>query len=375
MSDGFMMKLVGFILLLLCCSPGLVRAIERYEFADEELLDFASYEALLVSEQLASFGLRSYPGTNFRRLGLPFDQLYHSAGLQKMVALKFGLRPVGPKEVGVISVEREGLVVWHGKVQGVWALVVAVGMGADELGALVAPWREKRAVNFDWVLPRAHASEYCQSVQLLTGPLEEFATSLSVKQMSAQIGSCLATAAHGLTENLKNTLDFYRRLATEPLAVWREFKQGMAAFGQVIVNLRSEVAGLLERMQHFSPAVKAEVVCGMAGQMLGAAGQALLLGPRTSIRELAHHKRAQLEIERLQPALKRRYNLFLETIQGPEGVQAFYRNPGSWHMERLPQFGKNAHSVRLNGDVRVLFDLDEGKVLIREVNRGHIHGG
>ena len=97
--------------------------------------------------------------------------------------------------------------------------------------------------------------------------------------------------------------------------------------------------------------------------------------PRSSIRELAHHKRAQLEIERLQPALKRRYNLFLETIQGPEGVQAFYRNPGSWHMERLPQFGKNAHSVRLNGDVRVLFDLDDGKVLVREVNRGHIHGG
>lgn len=273
------MKLVGIFLLLLCCSSGLVQAIERYEFADEELLDFASYEALLVSERLTGFALSSYPGTNFRRLGLPFDQLYHSAGLQKMVALKFGLRPEGLKDAGLINVEREGVVVWHGKIHGLWALVVATGMSADELGALVAPWKEARTVNFDWVFPRAHASEYCQSVQLLHGPLEEFATSLSVQQMSAQIGSCLATAAHGLAENLKNTLDFYRRVATEPLALWREFKQGMAAFGQVIVNLRSEVAGLLERMRHFSPAVKAEVVCGMAGQVLGAAGQALVLGP------------------------------------------------------------------------------------------------
>ena len=95
---------------------------------------------------------------------------------------------------------------------------------------------------------------------------------------------------------------------------------------------------------------------------------------RTSRIELNHHKRAHADIQKLQPALKRRYDVFLETIQGPDGLQAFYKNPGSWHMERLPQFGKNAHSVRLNGDVRVLFDVENGKVLVREVNRDKIHG-
>lgn len=102
--------------------------------------------------------------------------------------------------------------------------------------------------------------------------------------------------------------------------------------------------------------------------------QTTINSARPSQVELNHHKRAHADIQKLQPSLKRRYDVFLETIQGPDGLQAFYKNPGSWHMERLPQFGKHAHSVRLNGDVRVLFDVEDGKILVREVNRDKIHG-
>lgn len=94
---------------------------------------------------------------------------------------------------------------------------------------------------------------------------------------------------------------------------------------------------------------------------------------RAPVQTLSHHKRATSDIEKLQPSLRRRYNVFLETIQGPQGTQAFRNNPGSWNMERLPQFGPDAYSVRLNGDVRVLFDLRGSEVVVREVNRERIH--
>jgi plasmid maintenance system killer protein len=64
----------------------------------------------------------------------------------------------------------------------------------------------------------------------------------------------------------------------------------------------------------------------------------------------------------------------LEVALRPGGVKELYDNPGRWHFEKLPEFGPDAHSVRLNNGFRVLFDMKEGRLILREVNKGHIHG-
>lgn len=277
--------LLAFLILALNLTDSFAQSSPRYEFDPEELLALSSYEALLVSEHMRAQDFASYPGTNFRKLGLPFDQIYHSTNLKQMVALKFGLTPVGFKEGELIEVKSENLTVVHFRIQGVWALAVAQGITPHELKQILSPWIIQRSSVKLWdvLFPKAYASE-CHSIHQVAAPLVELSQSLSAREMTAQISNCLATGAQALTEGLKQSLDFYRRLATEPMAVWREFKQGMAAFAEIISNLKSEVTNLLTHMSGFSPTLKAELICGMTGSVLGNAAQALLLGPASFAR-------------------------------------------------------------------------------------------
>lgn len=277
--------LLAFFIICLNFTDSFAQSSPRYEFEPEELLAFSSYEALQVSEHMRAQDFASYPGTNFRKLGLPFDQIYHSTNLKQMVSLKFGLTPVGFKEGELIEVKSENLTVVHFRIHGVWALAVAQGMTSQELTHLLSPWINQRSSVKLWdvLFPKAYAND-CHSIHQVAAPLVELSQSLSAREMTAQIANCLATGAQALTEGLKQSLDFYKRLATEPMAVWREFKQGMSAFGEIILNLKSEVTHMLARMSGFSPSLKAELICAMAGVTLGSAAQALILGPASFAR-------------------------------------------------------------------------------------------
>jgi plasmid maintenance system killer protein len=84
------------------------------------------------------------------------------------------------------------------------------------------------------------------------------------------------------------------------------------------------------------------------------------------------HK-AEKEIKHLQPGLKKKVDEFLDVALKPGGIQEIRSNPGRWHYEKLPEFGPNAHSVRLNAGYRVLFDLDGDNIVVRQVNAAKIH--
>jgi plasmid maintenance system killer protein len=95
--------------------------------------------------------------------------------------------------------------------------------------------------------------------------------------------------------------------------------------------------------------------------------------PKPALR-LDVHKRAKGEITRLPAPLKKKVDGFLEVILKPGGIKEVRDNPGKWHFEKLAQFGPEAHSVRLNGGYRIMFDLKGDDLILREVNKGHIHG-
>jgi hypothetical protein len=276
------MRVLLTLLLFLCFSESFAQDLRRYEFEEEELLAFASFEALTLAEDLRDF--KSYPALNFRRMGLPFDQLFHSPNLRQMLAVKFGLTPIGMREGEIIQVPIENLLVTHIKVKGIWALIVAQGFEEQELRELIKP--NKVSSRFlDFLLPRAHAAD-CTEVHRVAAPLVELSQQITAQNLSSQIAQCLATGAQALTENLKQSLDFYRRIATEPLKVWQEFKQGMQAFAGLLMNLRQEATQLLTSLSHLSPSLKAEVICGLSGTLIASAGQALLLGPASLARAL-----------------------------------------------------------------------------------------
>lgn len=93
-----------------------------------------------------------------------------------------------------------------------------------------------------------------------------------------------------------------------------------------------------------------------------------------NVRRLDYQKRAQNELKTLPKNLKAKVDEFIEIALKPRGFAEIRNNPGRWHWEKLSQFGPDAQSVRLNGGYRVLFDLKDDELIIRAVNKGHIHG-
>lgn len=93
----------------------------------------------------------------------------------------------------------------------------------------------------------------------------------------------------------------------------------------------------------------------------------------TPARRLQYNKRAQNELKTLPKNLKAKVDEFVELALKPRGFAEIRNNPGRWHWEKVPEFGPNAQSVRVNGGYRVLFDLKDDELIIREINKGHIH--
>lgn len=87
--------------------------------------------------------------------------------------------------------------------------------------------------------------------------------------------------------------------------------------------------------------------------------------------EISH--KVEKAVIRLTKINAKHYDDFTK-ILNEKGVQGFYENPGKWHYEKLPQYGPNAHSVRLDGGVRVLLDVGKnGATVVRDISNkiGH----
>lgn len=84
-------------------------------------------------------------------------------------------------------------------------------------------------------------------------------------------------------------------------------------------------------------------------------------------------KPAEKEISKLPSHLREKVEEFLKTVSGPDGIQEIHNNPGRWHLEKTPQFGPNAHTIRLNDGYRVMFDIEPDQVTVRMANKGKIH--
>lgn len=86
--------------------------------------------------------------------------------------------------------------------------------------------------------------------------------------------------------------------------------------------------------------------------------------------------RAEKDIKKLNKDLQQNVDEFLTIATRPGGFKEIQNNPGKWRYEQVEQFGKEAHTVRLNGGYRILFDLDKKThhLEIRMVNKDKIHG-
>lgn len=82
-------------------------------------------------------------------------------------------------------------------------------------------------------------------------------------------------------------------------------------------------------------------------------------------------KRAKKDVDHLPVHLKEKFDEFLNEVTRPGGLKNLYSNPGRWHYEKLK--ATEHHTIRLNKGYRVLFDIKDDQIIIKQVNAAHIH--
>jgi len=116
-----------------------------------------------------------------------------------------------------------------------------------------------------------------------------------------------------------------------------------------------------------------KLISEYSNDALATATQATQSAARVSAAAIETSHKAEKAIVKLAGANVKHYDDFLKVIN-EKGVRGFYDNPGKWHAEKLPQYGPLAHSIRLDGGYRVLFDVaKDGAVLVREVSNKVAH--
>ncbi len=96
--------------------------------------------------------------------------------------------------------------------------------------------------------------------------------------------------------------------------------------------------------------------------------------PTSKPLRLSVHHKGEKEIAHLPEYLHEKVDEFISKATKPGGIQDVRNNPSRWHLEKLPEFGENSYSVRLNGGYRILFEYDHQEIVIKRVNKGQIHG-
>lgn len=82
-------------------------------------------------------------------------------------------------------------------------------------------------------------------------------------------------------------------------------------------------------------------------------------------------KIADKDIAKLGKKTRENYEDFLGIMVDRSGIQKLYANPGRWHMEKMTE--KDTYTVRLDGDIRVLFKIEKNDLTVMQVNREKVH--
>lgn len=82
-------------------------------------------------------------------------------------------------------------------------------------------------------------------------------------------------------------------------------------------------------------------------------------------------KIADKDIAKLGKKTRENYEDFLGIMVDRSGIQKLYANPGRWHMEKMTD--KDTYTVRLDGDIRVLFKIEKNDLTVMQVNREKVH--
>lgn len=251
----------------------------QYKIETDNLLKPSLIKAQGLSNHFASEGLWSVRGASFVQAGMPFDFVYVSHNWDKAILIKEGLRAPADKTGIIIRDEKLGGSVFHFQREGSSYVLLALGFSSAELQTLLAPLKPKSSFS-KWSLfvNSAQAAEECDNQPKALGNLAESSASLEDAAILRKIGQCSVDAWQGIKKSGEDTLSFFKKLATDPSALWGEMKESFVQLKEFALNIKSEVQSVIASFGAMPTEQKLQVACTMAGQTLMGVAEGLLAG-------------------------------------------------------------------------------------------------
>ncbi|MNT05504.1 hypothetical protein D3C72_1401250 [compost metagenome] len=238
-----------------------------------------------MTEFFSKKGFRSLSDASLVSTGLPFDKVFVSANWEKVLLLKAGLKAPANIEGRLIEDSSVGVSVVHFQFEGTPYVLVSLNNSRDELQDIVKPWlKSKSSVAWSLFFPQAQALA-CPDYKSVTKGLETTAAYIEKNEMFQSIGRCALDAMQEAKSSATDTLNFFKKLVSDPKELWSEMKESFVQLREFALNIQTELQQTFETMTHLPSEMKTRLACSLAGTVMVGAVQAAL-NPASLVRVL-----------------------------------------------------------------------------------------
>lgn len=257
---------------------GLQALAFEYKIEESNLLRPSALQGHALTQIFAQKSFRSVSDASLIGTGLPFDKVFVSGNWEKALMLKAGLSVPANIEGRLIEEKSLGVTVFHFRFEGTPYLLLSLNNSRDELRNLVKPWlKSSTPVAWSLFFPQANAM-FCMDQDNLKAGLQTTANFIEKNEILQGAGKCALDALHAAKSSANDTLDFFKKLVSDPKALWSEMKESFVQLREFAVNIQSELQQALAQFKNLPLENKVELACKFAGTAMVGAVQVALSG-------------------------------------------------------------------------------------------------
>lgn len=251
----------------------------EYQVEESSLLRPSILQISQLSQKFESKGYRTLSSRSLISSGLSFDTAYTSEDWNKVFLIKAGLQVPSSMDGKLLNDDKLGVIAVHIRVDNTPYLILSMNNSQEEIRSVLGSWIKPGNASAKWSLfvPSAQAAA-CETGPSAMSSLKSAAAHIEGNEIFQKIGKCATDALSGVQSSVTGTLDFFKKLATDPKALWAEMKESFVQLKNFAMNIQSELQTAFANLKGLSTEQKTQMACTLAGTVMGGAVQSMLVG-------------------------------------------------------------------------------------------------
>lgn len=241
----------------------------QYEIENKSLVQSSFLQRYELRQYFAKAGYTSLSDRSLTSAKQPFDSVLTSGHWQKALLIKAGLiAPPNQQEV-ILEDPASGALAFHFFYDKTPYLILGIHIPRHEFEALLKPWIKKKYSIFSVLMIQpAYATTNCSARNDGMNGIQKTTSFIDTNSLLQNTGRCVYDALQNLTQAPSDVLDFFKRLGTNPQALWQEMKQSYEQIKEFVTNIQVESNKIFASIMGLSAEQKEALVCTLAGSVI-----------------------------------------------------------------------------------------------------------